>query len=77
MLLIYNYVNHILRFFNYKFSYYIYIISNEECRKQLYIENFENFSKDKKKFYRQKINQDFDTLEKITKNPEKNKKNKI
>lgn len=39
-------------------------------RIKLYSENFKNFSKFEKKYYRQKINQDFETLEKISKNPE-------
>ena len=39
-------------------------------RINLYSKYFDEFSKIEKKFYRQRINQDFDTLEKISKNPE-------
>ena len=39
-------------------------------RIQLFIDNCDIFSKEKKKFFRQRINQDFDTLERISRNPE-------
>lgn len=39
-------------------------------RIKLFSENYKNFSDTEKRYYRQKINQDFETLEKISKNPE-------
>ena len=39
-------------------------------RINLYSENFKNFSDFEKRYYRQKINQDFETVEKISRNPE-------
>lgn len=39
-------------------------------RINLYVIHFSEFSPKEKKFYRQRINQDFDTLEKLSKNPE-------